>query len=344
MRFLKVRPSEEKMKVAVFSTKPYDRSYLSDAVGSHEFVFFEPRLTLETTKLAAGFPAVCVFVNDQLDASVLKQLADQGTKLIALRCAGFNNVDLAAANNLGLTVVRVPVYSPYSVAEHTVALILALNRKIHRSHARVREGNFELNGLLGFDLHGRTVGIVGTGNIGSIVARIMHGFGCRVLAFDVSPNSECQSLGVEYVPLSALLSESDIITLHCPLTPETHHLIDADAINRIKMGVMLINTSRGAVVDTKAVVDALKSGKLGYLGLDVYEEEADVFFQDLSNEIIQDDVLARLLTFPNVIITGHQAFFTHQALQSIADTTRENISEFNDGRPCENEVTVRHVR
>jgi len=331
------------MKVAVFSTKPYDRSYLSQADSGHEFVFFEPRLAPETTKLAAGFPAVCVFVNDLLDATVLKQLAEQGTKLIALRCAGFNNLDLAAAREFGLTVLRVPSYSPHAVAEHTVALILGLNRKIHRSYARVREGNFELSGLLGFDLHGRTVGIVGTGNIGAVVARIMNGFGCRILAYDVSPNSECESLGIKYVPLSTLLSKSDIITLHCPLMPETHHLIDDDALNKMKTGVMLINTSRGAVVDTKAIVDSLKSGKIGYLGLDVYEEEADVFFNDLSNEVLLDDVLARLLTFPNVIITGHQGFFTHEALQSIAETTSENISSFEDGRPYQRNVSIEHV-
>jgi len=331
------------MKVAVFSTKPYDRSFLSAAAGGHELVFFEPRLTPETTKLAAGFPAVCVFVNDQLDANVLRQLADQQTKLIALRCAGFNNADLEAASEFGMTVVRVPAYSPYAVAEHTVALILALNRKIHRSHSRVREGNFELSGLLGFDLNGRTVGIVGTGKIGAVVAKIMHGFGCQILAYDVVPNPECESLGAKYVPMSTLLSESDIITLHCPLTPETHHLIDAEALRTIKTGTALINTSRGAVIDTKAVVDALKSGKLGYLGIDVYEEESDVFFHDMSNDVIQDDLLARLLTFPNVVVTGHQAFFTHEALQDIADTTRENISAFESGQPCENEVTVEHV-
>jgi len=332
------------MKVAVFSTKPYDRSFLAATSCRHEFTFLEPRLAPETAKLAAGFPAVCVFVNDQLDTTVLKQLADQGTKLIALRCAGFSNVDLAAARDFGLTVVRVPGYSPHAVAEHTVTLILALNRKIHRSHARAREGNFELSGLMGFDLYGRTVGIVGTGKIGTVVARIMHGFGCRLLANDVSPNSACVSLGTKYVPLSTLLSESDIISLHCPLTPETHHLIDADALNTMKTGVMLINTSRGAVIETKVVVDALKSGKLGYLGLDVYEEEADVFFQDLSNDGIQDDLLARLLTFPNVLITGHQGFFTHEALQNIADTTRDNISRFEGGSRCDNEVTVENVQ
>ncbi|MFQ5846349.1 MAG: 2-hydroxyacid dehydrogenase [Candidatus Methylomirabilales bacterium] len=334
------------MKVAVFSTKPYDRTFLeaANAAHGHGLVFFEPHLTHETSTLAAGFPAVCVFVNDRLDASVLGALARQGTRVIALRCAGFNNVDLAAAADLGLSVVRVPAYSPHAVAEHAVALILALNRKIHRAHARVREGNFALEGLLGFDLCGRTVGIVGTGKIGAVIARIMKGFGCQLQAHDPFRNPECEALGVHYVSLSELLARSDIVTLHCPLTPDTHHLINPAVLGQMKPGVMLINTSRGAVIDTGAVIDALKSGQIGYLGLDVYEEEADLFFEDLSGRVIQDDVFARLLTFPNVIITGHQAFFTEQALRSIAETTLANLSDCEQGRACPNAVTVDRLR
>ncbi|HID23547.1 MAG TPA: 2-hydroxyacid dehydrogenase, partial [Planctomycetaceae bacterium] len=281
---------------------------------------------------------VCVFVNDQLDRPVLQRLAEQGVRLVALRCAGFNNVDLGAARQIGITVVRVPAYSPHAVAEHTVALILALNRKIHRAFARVREGNFALDGLMGFDLFEKTVGIVGTGQIGAVVARIMKGFGCRLLGYDVRENPECSDLGVHYVSLTELLAESDIVTLHCPLTPQTHHLIDEEAVRQMKTGAMLINTSRGAVVDTKAVIRALKCGHLGSLGLDVYEEEGDCFFEDLSNQVIQDDVLARLLTFPNVIITGHQAFFTKEAMERIADTTLSNISEFEATGSCTNIV------
>jgi len=281
---------------------------------------------------------VCVFVNDQLGAPVLAELARQGTRVIALRCAGFNNVDLAAARDLGITVVRVPAYSPYAVAEHTVGLMLTLNRKIHRAYARVREGNFALQGLLGFDLHGRTVGVVGTGQIGAIVARIMRGFGCEVLAYDPYRSPECEALGARYVELPELFRSSDIITLHCPLTPQTYHLINAEALEQMKDGVMLINTGRGALVDTQAVTEALKSGKIGYLGLDVYEEEAALFFEDRSDRVIQDDVFTRLLTFPNVIITGHQAFFTGEALTNIAETTLSNVTAFERGAGTLHEV------
>lgn len=329
------------MRVAVFSTKPYDRTFLSDANGrhGHELTFFEPRLAPETAVLAAGHDAVCAFVNDQLDAGVLATLAGSGIRAIALRCAGFNNVDLDAAARLGLAVVRVPAYSPYAVAEHTVALILGLNRKLTRAHARVHEGNFALDGLLGFDLHGRTAGIVGTGQIGAVVARILHGFGCRLLAYDPYRNPACEALGVTYVELPELLAASDIVTLHCPLTPQTRHLIDAGALARLRPGAMLINTSRGALLDTPAVIEALKSGHLGYLGLDVYEEEASLFFEDLSGQVLQDDVFARLLTFPNVLITGHQAFFTREALSAIAETTLANLDDIAAGRACPNAVT-----
>ncbi|MCA1990971.1 MAG: 2-hydroxyacid dehydrogenase [Coleofasciculus sp. S288] len=330
------------MKVAVFSTKAYDRQFLEAANSGHkhELVFFEPRLTRDTAVLASGFPAVCAFVNDQLDAETLKALTKQGTRLIALRSAGFNHVDLIAATELRLTVVRVPAYSPYAVAEHTIGLILTLNRKIHRAYNRVREGNFSLDGLLGFDMHSRTVGIIGTGKIGVVVAQILKGFGCQLLTYDVYHNPECEALGAKYVQLPELFAASDIITLHCPLTPETYHLIDDNALAQMKDGVMLINTSRGALVDTEAVIRALKSGKVGYLGLDVYEQESDLFFEDLSNAVIQDDVFQRLLTFPNVIITGHQAFFTDNALKKIAETTIANITDFEQGHPCRNEISA----
>ena len=323
------------MRVAVFSTKPYDRQFLDAANASarHELAYLEPRLTLETAALTRGVTAVCAFVNDALPAEVLQALAGGGIRLLALRCTGFNNVDLAAARKLGITVARVPEYSPHAVAEHAVTLVLALNRNIHRAYARVREGNFALEGLLGFDMKGRTVGVVGTGRIGAAFARILAGFGCTILAVDPAPDAACIAAGVRYVGLPELLAASDIVSLHCPLTPATHHLIDAAALARLRPGAMLINTSRGAVIDTPAVIAALKDGRLGHLGLDVYEEEADLFFEDLSDKVIQDDVFARLLSFPNVLVTGHQAFFTADALQGIAATTIANITAFErDGR------------
>jgi D-lactate dehydrogenase len=334
------------MRVAVFSTKSYDRKFLQAANSSygHDLVFFEPHLTRETCGLASGFEAVCVFVNDLLDADVLKALSEYGIRLVALRCAGFNNVDLVVATKLGITVVRVPAYSPEAVAEHTVALILSLNRNLHRAYARVRKGNFSLEGLLGFNLAGKNVGIIGTGRIGTALAKIITGFGCNVLAFDPYPNSECEALGVNYTNEATLFKESDIISLHCPLTPETHHFINSNALKKMKTGVLIINTSRGAVVDTKAVISALKSGKIGYLGLDVYEEEEELFFEDLSNEVIQDDLFARLLTFPNVLITGHQAFFTREALEAIAETTLSNIADFEKSGSCVNQITVDRIK
>ncbi len=330
------------MKVAVFSTRPYDRTFLEQAnrQRGHELHFFEPRLSAQTASLAAGFDAVCIFVNDQADGEVIQMLHDGGCRLIALRCAGFNQVDLAAAERVGIAVARVPAYSPHAVAEHTLGLMLALNRRIHRAFARVREGNFLLDGLLGFDMAGRTAGVIGTGRIGQVVARILLGLGCRVLAFDPKPDETLTAAGAAYTSLEALLSDSDIITLHCPLTPDTHHLIDAAALGRMKRGVMLINTSRGALVDTRAVLDALKSGHIGLLGLDVYEEEADLFFQDLSDRVIQDDVFARLLTFPNVLITSHQAFLTEDALDAIAQTTMDNIDAAANGKPLPHAVTT----
>ncbi|PZD73011.1 D-lactate dehydrogenase [Acaryochloris thomasi RCC1774] len=329
------------MKIAVFSSKSYDRNFLEAANSEHELVFFEPRLTAATAPLADGFPAVCVFINDRLQAETLRQLADQGTRLIALRSAGFNNVDLAAAAELDLTVVRVPAYSPYAVAEHAVGLILMLNRKLNRAYNRVREDNFALEGLLGFDLHGATVGIVGTGKIGLCFAQIMNGFGCRLLAYDVYQNPDCLKLGIEYVTLPELLAQSDVASLHCPLMPETHHLINTETIGLLKPGMMLINTSRGGLIDAAAVIGGIKSGQIGYLGIDVYEQEEDLFFEDLSDTVIQDDTFQLLQSFPNVVVTAHQAFFTREALQNIAQTTIGNVSDFEAGRPCANQIEHR---
>jgi D-lactate dehydrogenase len=321
------------MKVAFFSAKGYDRASFTAAnsEGGHELVFLEPHLNHQTAMLAAGCGAVCAFVNDHLDAATLDILAATGVRLIALRSAGFNNVDLEHAQELGLVVARVPAYSPYAVAEHAAALVLALDRKLMRAYARVRDGNFALDGLTGFDVHGRTAGIIGTGRIGAIFARIMNGFGCRLIAVDRQQNADCLALGVEYVDLPRLFAEADIISLHAPLTPGTHHIIDNAAIHRMKRGVMIINTGRGALVDTKAVIDGLKSGHIGFLGLDVYEEEEELFFEDRSGQIIQDDVFTRLLSFPNVIVTAHQAFFTVEALRNIAETTLTNITAFETG-------------
>lgn len=326
------------MDVTIFSTRSYDRRFLDMANDAaqvpHQLRYLEARLTLESAALAQGADAVCVFVNDVLDRPVLEVLADGGTRMVALRSAGFNHVDLDAAIELGIAIGRVPAYSPDAVAEHTVGLILTLNRKIHRAYARVREGNFALDGLLGFDLKGRTVGIIGLGKIGIAVARILAGFGCRVLAHDPLPSAELVAIGGHAVGLEQLLAESDIVSLHCPLTPATHHLINGQSLRGMKRGVMLINTGRGALVDTAAAIEGLKSGAIGYLGLDVYEEEGDLFFENLSDQILQDDVFARLLTFPNVLITGHQAFFTAEAMAAIAAITIENLSAFaSEGAP-----------
>jgi D-lactate dehydrogenase len=319
------------MKVAVFSAKSYDKDFLTraNAKFNYDLLFFEHHLSPDTSNLGYGFEVVCPFVNDKLDAQVLSRLSEHGTKLLSLRSAGFNHVDIQAAQDLGMMVTRVPAYSPHGVAEHAVALALALNRKIYRAYNRVREGNFSLEGLLGFEISGKTVGVVGTGKIGLIFANIMKGFGASVLAYDPVVSSDCSA---EYVPYEFLLKKSDIISLHLPLTPSTCHLIDKDAVNKMKSGVMLINTSRGGLIDTRAVIAGLKSGQIGYLGLDVYEEEGDLFFEDLSGHILQDDVFARLMTFPNVVITGHQAFFTETALTNIAETTLKNISDFQEGK------------
>lgn len=328
------------MKVAVFSTKPYDQRFLesANAHAGHELFFLEDRLNERTASLAAGAPAVCAFVNDDLCAATLNRLAEGGTRLIALRCAGFNQVDLKAAAALGLSVRRVPAYSPHAVAEFTVGMILTLNRKYHRAYNRVREGNFGIDGLLGFDLHGSTVGLIGTGKIGQLTARPLTAMGCKVLGFDPVPAAAFTEAGGTYTDLQSLLAGSDIISLHCPLTPESHHLINASTLAKMKRGVMLINTSRGGLMDSRAVVRALKSGQVGSLGIDVYEQEADFFYEDLSSEIIQDDVLQRLISFPNVVVTSHQAFFTETALRNIAETTITNLTDFAAGRPSANEV------
>ena len=329
------------MKVAVFSTKPYDRKFLmaANANGDHELTFFEARLAPETATLAAGFPVVCAFIHDQLNKQTLSAIATSGTQLIALRAAGFNNVDLEAAAELGLTVVRVPKYSPYAVAEHAVGLILMLNRKLHKAYNRVRNDNFSLHGLLGFDLHGLTVGVIGTGKIGQQFSKIMLGFGCRVLAYDPYPNPACLKLGVEYKSLKETISAADIISLHCPLMPQTYHLINKTSLSWMKPGAVVINTSRGGLIDTKAIIQAIKTGQVGYLGIDVYEQEENLFFEDWSNSIVQDDDIQRLQSFNNVVIAAHQGFFTREALTNIAQTTLTSISQFARQETCEYEIS-----
>jgi len=331
------------MKIAVFDTHKFERPVfeeLNQGFG-HEITYFEPRLTVETAKLANGFSCVCLFTNDCVNASVLEKLKQEGVQLIALRSAGFNHVDIPAAVKLGLKVVRVPAYSPHAVAEHAVAMIMSLNRKICRASARVHDLNFSLDGLVGFDLFGKTVGIIGTGRIGSVMAKIMAGFGCRVLAFDQAPNPGLvEDLGVKYVSLDELYRLSDIITLHIPFTPAMKHLLNAAAFEKMKKGVMIINTGRGALIDAKDLIDALKRSQVGFAGLDVYEEEENVFFQDFSEKVLQDDVLARLMTFPNVLITAHQAFLTREALHNIVQTTLQNVRTFESGRPLLNEVKI----
>lgn len=326
------------MKIAFFSTKSYDREFFDKYVSTHEIIYFEAPLNEQTANLAAGCNAVCVFVNDKLNAGIIAELKKMGVQLIALRCAGFNNVDLAAAKDNIIKVVRVPAYSPHAVAEHAVALILTLNRKTHKAYNRVREGNFSLERLTGFDLYGKTVGVIGTGKIGETFCDIMLGFGCRVLAFDLVENKQLASKGVDYLPIVDVFEQADIISLHCPLNEQTKHIINGQTIHMMKEGVMLINTSRGALVDTKTVIQALKTGRIGYLGLDVYEQEEKLFFNDLSENIIQDDVIMRLLSFPNVLITSHQGFFTEEALTQIAQTTLGNIDAFETGGVLKNVV------
>jgi D-lactate dehydrogenase len=341
------------MKIAVYSIKPYEKAFLkaantsllgTDVRAAHELIYLDARLSSATVNLAGGCSAVCIFVGDDASAPVLHALHAGGTRLLALRSAGFNHVDVTEAERLGITVLRVPAYSPYSIAEHAVGLMLTLNRKFHRAFNRVREQNFALDGLIGFDMHGKTVGVVGTGTIGEVVCKILCGFGCTVIASDPSPSPACTALGVQYVTLAELYARCDIITLHCPLTPATRHLINAAALAAMKPGVMLINTSRGAVIDTRALIAALKTGHVGSVGLDVYEEEGDLFFKDLSAEVIQDDVFARLMTFPSVLITAHQGFFTREACTAIAQTTIKNATDFERGKVNEtNRVGVKLI-
>ncbi|MDP4536437.1 2-hydroxyacid dehydrogenase [Alkalimonas collagenimarina] len=327
------------MKVTVYSAKKYDQQAFSRWTSSQlDFHYLDMRLSSDSVQLAAGSDAICTFVNDDLSATVLQQLSENGIRMIALRCAGFNNVDLEAAKSLGIRVARVPAYSPEAVAEHTVGMMLTLNRKLHKAYNRVRDDNFSLDGLLGFNMHGKTVGLIGTGRIGKATARILMGFGCTLFCHDLYPDDELQQLGVHYVTLAELYAKSDIISLHCPLTPETHYLINPESLVQMKNNVMLINTSRGGLLDSKAVINALKSRKIGYLGLDVYEQEADLFFENLSEMVIDDDVFKRLLTFPNVLITGHQAFFTEEAMQQISQVTSDNLVAFAAGKASGNEL------
>lgn len=326
------------MRIAFFSTQPYDRIYFEKLTDRHQFMFLETVLDEQSVAMAAGCDGVCVFVNDRLSAKVVDELHRLGVRLILLRCAGFNNVDLVAARQAGICVARVPAYSPHAVAEHALALIMTLNRKTHKAYNRVREGNFSLDRLTGFDLFGKTVGVIGTGKIGSVFCRIMLGMGCRVLAFDLVVDAALSKAGVQYLPLIDLLEQSDIVSLHCPLNEQTRHIIGAQTLPHLKQGVMLINTGRGGLIDTALLIGALKSGKIGYLGLDVYEQEEKLFFADWSEKLIQDDLILRLIGFPNVLITAHQGFFTDEALRQIADTTRCNLDEFAAGGTCTNRL------
>jgi D-lactate dehydrogenase len=329
------------MRIAMFSVQRYERVLLDEANlhHGHDLVFFDTLLGPETVSLAAGFPAVSVFVNDIVDAGVLKHLAAGGTKLVATRSTGFNQIDLQAAGQLGIKVVRVTDYSPNSIAEFAVGLLLALNRKIPRAYNRTREGNFSLDGLMGFDLANRTVAVIGTGKIGRIFARIMAGFGCNLIGFDVHRSPEFEAIGGRYVDASGI-EDADVVSLHCPLTPDTYHIVNAQALARMKRGALLINTSRGGLVDTEAAIEALKSGQLGGIAIDVYEQEAGLFFRDLSSTVIPDDVIQRLVSFPNAIVTGHQAFLTREALSTILETTLASISDFAAGRPLANEIKL----
>lgn len=328
------------MKIAVFSSKTYDQTYFEEYAASYDYElsFFETALNADTANLTINFDVVCVFVNDNVDASTIEILSKNGVQLIALRCAGFNNVDVEAAHKHHIKVVRVPAYSPEAVAEHATALILTLNRKTHKAYNRVREGNFSLHGLIGFDLHGKTVGIVGTGTIGAAFCKVMNGYGCHLIAYDVAVNEDLKKIGVEYLALDDIFKKADIISLHCPLNKHTKHLIHKDSIALMKEGVMIINTSRGALIETKDVIDGLSSKKIGYLGIDVYEQEENLFYEDLSERIIQDDLLLRLNSFPNVLITSHQAYFTREAMIEITTTTLENIHAFHKGTDLKNEV------
>ncbi len=328
------------MKIAFFDSHNYDRDAFLEANQKYGFDihFVSARLNLQTVELAKGFKVLCSFVSDRLDAKTLAALKALGVELIALRSAGYNHVDVQCARSLNLSVVRVPEYSPHAVAEHAVAMLLALNRKIHRAYARVREMNFSLDGLVGFDLYGKTVGVIGTGKIGAVFAEIMMGFGCRIFAFDLQPDEDLQKKGVKFVSWDVICRDSDILSLHIPLVPETRHILDANAFTALKPGAIVINTGRGGLIDTKAMVKALKSRKLGGAALDVYEEEEGIFFEDKSETGIDDDQLARLLTFPNVLVTSHQGFLTHEALKNIAETTLSSVAEHFAGKPLTHKI------
>ncbi|RKY41604.1 MAG: 2-hydroxyacid dehydrogenase [Candidatus Makaraimicrobium thalassicum] len=333
-------------RIAFFDTKPYDQEFFDAGNADFRFdiTYLKTRLTPDTIKLVKGFDVVCIFVNDVITGDMVDALKAAGIQLIALRCAGYNNIDLKAVFG-NIHTVRVPAYSPYAVAEHAVALMLVLNRNIHKAYYRVRDNNFAISGLLGFDMHGKTAGIIGTGKIGRISARILKGFGMEVLLYDIYPDKGfAGDTGMEYVPLDTLYERADVISLHCPLAKETRHMINSDSISKMKDNVMVINTGRGGLIDTKALIDALKNGKVGYAGLDVYEEESEYFFEDFSASFINDDVLARLTTFPNVIITSHQGFFTKEALHNIAVTTLGNIRDYFDGEYLENEICYKCER
>ncbi len=334
---------EKDMKIAFFDAKPYDRRFFDHVNEEFGFdiTYFDTHLNADTAELTHGFDAVCVFVNDSIDKPVIDRLVDQGIRIVALRCAGYNNVDFTAAFGR-LRVVRVPAYSPFAVAEHAAALILSLNRKTHKAYYRTREGNFSINGLLGFDMHGKTAGIIGAGKIGRCLINILKGFGMDILVYDLLADQEyTRDQHIAHVELSQLYNRSDVISLHCPLTPATRHMINQETISRLKDGVMIINTGRGQLIDTKALIEGLKSGKIGAAGLDVYEEESGYFFEDRSVEMIQDDVLARLLTFPNVLVTSHQGFFTSEALGNIAHTTLKNLYDFFEKGYLINEICYR---
>lgn len=328
------------MRIAFFSTNSYDQESFDQLLPEHKhkFTYFEAKLDYHTTSLAEGFDAICTFVNDDLDERILSRLSSLGIKKIVLRCAGYNQVDLEAAKQMNFTICRVPAYSPEAVAEHAFALILTLSRKTHKAYNRVREANFSLSGLTGFNLYGKTIGVIGTGAIGKAFCKIALGFGCKVLAFDPSQQDDLKSLGIKYVSLEELFKLSQIISLHCPLTPDTHHLIDKEALKTMNNGVMLINTSRGALIQTKDVIDALEKKKVGYLGIDVYEQEEDLFFQNRSEEILKDEQISRLMTFPNVLITGHQAFLTKEALAEISRVTLLNLDQMEQGESLENQI------
>jgi len=327
------------VNVVMFSAKDYDReSFERNNVNQLQFEYLDVKLTQATVKLAKGFDVVCAFVNDELDEIVLAELKRLGVSTVVLRCAGFNNVDLTAAKRLGVNVARVPAYSPEAVAEHTIALMLTLNRKLHKAYNRTKEDNFSLSGLLGFNIHGKTIGIIGTGKIGLATAKILSGFGVTLLANDPILNSEAVNYGINYVSLEELLSRADIVSLHCPLNESTQHLLNTKTIAQMKPGVMIINTGRGGLIDSQCLIDNLKSGHIGHLALDVYEQECELFFEDRSSSIVQDDIFQRLLTFPNVLITGHQGFFTQEALTQIAATTIHNIVCLSTGKQCENSL------